>query len=49
MQQLGEKEEPHGRERSRVFAVVDEDGTAWNKKLTAMYSYLFSAATCTFK
>ena len=33
MQQLGEtKEEPHGKERSRVFAVVEEDGRAWKKK-----------------
>ena len=44
-----EKEEPHGREQSRVFAVVEEDGTAWNKKHNEMYTWLFTAATCTFK
>ena len=50
MQQLGEKkEEPHGRERSSVFAVVEEDGREWNKKHNAMFSWLFTAATCTVK
>ena len=46
MQQLGDKkDEPHGRERSRVFAVVEEDWRAWNKKHNAMYTWLFTAAT----